>query len=37
MEEINKLLTILKKNKEDRSAEIQKMESEYERINKLNK
>jgi tetratricopeptide (TPR) repeat protein len=37
LEEISQLLIILKKNKEDRSAEIQKMESEYERINKLKK
>lgn len=37
LEEINQLLTILKRNKEDRRTEIQKMESEYERINKLKK
>lgn len=37
LEEISQLLTLLKKNKEDRPAEIQKMESEYERINKLKK
>ena len=36
-EEINQLLTILKRNKEDRSSEIQNMESEYERLNKLKK
>lgn len=37
LEEISQLLTILKRNKEDRRAEIHKMESEYERINKLKK
>jgi hypothetical protein len=37
LEEISQLLIILKRNKDDRSAEIQKMESEYERINKLKK
>lgn len=37
MEEISQLLIILKRSKEDRSAEIQKMEYEYERINKLKK
>ncbi|WP_111708717.1 DUF2911 domain-containing protein [Lutibacter citreus] len=37
IKEINQLLIILKRNQEDRSTEIQKMESEYERINKLKK
>lgn len=37
LEEISQLLIILKRNKEDRSAEIRKMESEYERISKLKK
>lgn len=35
MEEISQLLLILKRNTEDRSAEIQKMESEYELIKML--
>lgn len=37
LEEISQLITILKSNKEDRKAEIQKMEYEYERISKLKK
>lgn len=37
LEEISQLLTLLKRNKEDRRTEIQKMESEYERINNLKK